>query len=104
MSGKLAALKRKCKNTRPRFDQRLYDRYRLRKEVGKGAFSVVYLAEDVQTSEYVAIKVVDKKLMQRHKLSVQSEIETLKKADHENIITLFDTLEDANYVYMILEL
>ena len=103
MSGKLAALKRKCKNTRPRFDQRLYDRYRLRKEVGKGAFSVVYLAEDVYTSEYVAIKVVDKKLMQRHKLSVQSEIDTLKKARHANVIRLFDTLEDANYVYMILE-
>ena len=79
MSGKLAALKRKCKNTRPRFTQRLYDRYRLRKEVGKGAFSVVYLAEDVRTSEYVAVKVVDKKLMQRHNLSIESEIDTLMK-------------------------
>lgn len=72
-------MKRKCKNTRPRFTQRLYDRYRLRKEVGKGAFSVVYLAEDMRTSEYVAVKVVDKKLMQRHNLSVESEIETLMK-------------------------
>lgn len=72
-------MKRKCKNTRPRFTQRLYDRYRLRKEVGKGAFSVVYLAEDVRTSEYVAVKVVDKKLMQRHNLSIESEIDTLMK-------------------------
>jgi serine/threonine protein kinase len=85
------------------FSQRLYDRYSLKKEIGRGAFSRVFLAKDLETFEQVAIKVVDKQKMAKHGLSIEDEVKMMRMARHENVISLYDTIEDERHYFMILE-
>jgi serine/threonine protein kinase len=62
--------------------------YRFDKEIGKGAFSKVYLATKKDTGERYAIKRIDKSFVndKRYKKYLNNEIFILNNIKHENVI------------------
>lgn len=86
----------------------LFDHYHLRKELGRGAFSVVFKCVTTDTSQICAMKIINKNIFKNNnssKLSNQwlSEIEILKKIKHANIIKYFEYLETESNIYIVLE-
>jgi serine/threonine protein kinase len=73
--------------------------YRVGREVGRGGMAVVYDAEDLRTGERVALKVLkpgsalDKSNLSRF----YSEVESLQKLDHPNIVRVLGVGEAAGH-------
>lgn len=73
-------------------DQILADRYRVIKQVGKGAFGVVILVEDIVVSDEIVLK-----FLNPHMASDESvvkrflhELRYSRKITHENVIRIYD--------------
>jgi serine/threonine-protein kinase len=70
----------------------LADRYRIEKELERGASAVVYLAEDLRHGRRVALKVVHAALGEAvGQERFQREIRTLARLHHPHILPLFDS-------------
>jgi len=80
--------------------------YDLKDELGKGAFSIVYLAVNKKNGEKVAVKTIDKKAAstQQDQARLKTEVEILKKVRHPNIVCLKDMFETSDKLYLIMEL
>ncbi|XP_030375216.1 serine/threonine-protein kinase PLK4 isoform X3 [Scaptodrosophila lebanonensis] len=80
--------------------------YEVQHLLGKGGFASVYKAKCRRTSQDVAIKMIDKKLIQRSGLSsrVRQEIEIHSRLKHPSVLQLYTFFQDVNYVYLVLEL
>jgi serine/threonine protein kinase len=74
--------------------------------LGQGSYANVYRGRIIETSEQVAVKVIDKRLFVNsyNVKNIQSEIEIMKKVDHTNIVKLFDVYQTTNNMYIITEL
>ncbi|XP_064636787.1 serine/threonine-protein kinase PLK4-like isoform X2 [Lineus longissimus] len=74
--------------------------------LGKGGFACVYRARSIRTGQEVAIKMIDKKLMRAANMveRVKKEVEIHSRLKHPSILELYSYFEDANYVYLVLEL
>lgn len=84
--------------------KRFTDVYRLGKELGSGAFSVVKEGSKKDSGESFAIKVVTKaKLTQEDELALKDEIQVLKELQHVNIIRLYDVFNEKEYYYLVTE-
>ncbi|KAK6750625.1 hypothetical protein RB195_002540 [Necator americanus] len=81
------------------------ERYEFRDVLGTGAFSKVFLAECKQEPGHmVAVKCIDKKALKGKEESLENEIKVLRKLRHPNIVQLYDTYEEKQYVYLVMEL
>ncbi|VDO50842.1 unnamed protein product [Haemonchus placei] len=81
------------------------ERYEFRDVLGTGAFSKVFLAECKQEPGHmVAVKCIDKKALKGKEDSLENEIKVLRKLRHPNIVQLYDTYEEKQYVYLVMEL
>ena len=80
--------------------------YTLGPEVGCGAFGKVVLGKHTLTGESVAIKILDKMILSQtpedYEL-VKQEISILKIVKHKYIAQLYEILEDAHSIYIIME-
>lgn len=74
------------------------------KQIGRGGYSNVYLAEHKKTGKRYAIKACFryKKGKDKSKRSFM-EIKVLRKLKHENIVSLKGWFEDAQTIYLVLE-
>uniref|UniRef100_A0A8C5M200 Serine/threonine-protein kinase PLK4 n=1 Tax=Leptobrachium leishanense TaxID=445787 RepID=A0A8C5M200_9ANUR len=74
--------------------------------LGKGSFACVYRAQSNNTGIEVAIKMIDKKAMQKVGMvqRVRNEVEIHCQLKHPTILELYNYFEDSNYVYLILEM
>lgn len=74
--------------------------------IGKGGFACVYHASCISTGQEVAIKMIDKKAMRSSGMvaRVRNEVEIHCQLKHPSILELFNYFEDANYVYLVLEM
>lgn len=79
-------------------------KYVLDKELGRGAFGVVYKAIDGDTGKIWAIKRLNKKDICTPKLKslVDSEISIMKEITHPNILKLEEMLETDTHYYLVL--
>ena len=80
--------------------------YSLGSEIGSGAFGKVILGHSLLTHDPVAIKILDKLILSQtpEDLSlVQKEISILKIVKHKYIVQLYEILEDAYSIYIIME-
>lgn len=78
--------------------------FRRGKEIGKGSFANVYLAQHRKKKSYAAVKVVQmSKLSQRLKANLESEIALLKNMKHPHIVALFTTIERPLFFYLVME-
>ena len=73
--------------------------------IGEGAFGVVKLAQDKETKEKVAIKILEKKkiLNKEDQIRVKREIEILKRSNHLNVIKAKKIFNDSENIYIIME-
>ena len=81
--------------------------YKIIKKIGVGSFGVVYLSINLFTSQYFAIKCVNKqKVLKGGKNSLEhlkSEIEIMEKLNSKHIIKLHKIFQDQTNYYLILD-
>jgi len=83
----------------------LNQKYEVKKELGRGAFSVVKLAINKKTKEKVAIKVIDRSNVGKdYEKNLLMEMEILQRVHHPNIIQLHEMIEEDNKIYFAMEL
>ncbi|ELR21414.1 protein kinase domain containing protein [Acanthamoeba castellanii str. Neff] len=80
--------------------------YRLGKTLGVGSFGKVKVAEHEVTGHKVAIKILNRskiKALPRMDEKIQREIQMLKFLRHSHIIKLYEVIETASDIFMIME-
>lgn len=79
--------------------------YEFKTELGRGAFSIVYLATNRATHQNYAVKVINKKdLGKDYEKNLKMEVDILKKVNHPNIIALKELFDTPDKLYLIMEL
>ncbi|CAD8204273.1 unnamed protein product [Paramecium pentaurelia] len=88
------------------------NQYTILQELGKGSFGKVKLAKDNNNKKY-AVKICDRKKLKLKLLSskldayslLDKEIAIMKKVGHENIVQLYEVIENPNNdkLYLVLE-
>ncbi|XP_015792712.1 MAP/microtubule affinity-regulating kinase 3 isoform X4 [Tetranychus urticae] len=79
-------------------------RYRLLKTIGKGNFAKVKLARHLPTGTEVAIKIIDKTLLNPSSLQkLFREVRIMKMLDHPNIVKLYQVIETEKTLYLVME-
>jgi len=78
--------------------------FKLKKQIGKGSFGKIILANHRDTKQIVAIKYIN--LKGSDKKSVENEINLHKCLIHPNIVSLYNVIDESdinNYMYLIME-
>jgi serine/threonine protein kinase len=80
-------------------------KYELGRTLGEGTFAKVKFAKNLETGESVAIKVLDKEKILKHKVveQIKLEISTMKLVKHPNIVQLLEVLASKTEIYIVLE-
>lgn len=83
---------------------RTIGRYEIRRELGRGAQSVVYLGNDPQLQRDVAIKTMHfaKPNPEQNKMLL-AEARMVSKLRHPNIVPIFDAGEEGGDIYLVFE-
>ncbi|KAG0737301.1 hypothetical protein G6F23_010430 [Rhizopus arrhizus] len=103
----------------PGTGNKIINNFMIIKEIGRGMHGKVKLAQDLDTSEYVAIKVVDKQSRKRQlgygplvqprdddsEQKIRREIAILKKCLHPHVVRLKEVIDDpaSSKIYLALE-
>jgi 5'-AMP-activated protein kinase catalytic alpha subunit len=78
--------------------------YEFKKTIGEGNFAKVKLSIFKPTKEEFAIKIINKKKLQKKmKNTIFRENEIISQLKHPNIITVYEILEDSENYYIIME-
>jgi eukaryotic-like serine/threonine-protein kinase len=78
-------------------------RYRLLRELGRGGMATVYLAEDSERSERVALKLLRRELtVILGSTRFQREIEILTRLQHPNIVPVLDSRQAGTLFYYVM--
>jgi predicted Ser/Thr protein kinase len=79
----------------------LFDRYRVVRKLGSGAFATVYLADDLKMGRPVAVKVVE------HSVDVEDrvvrEAQAAAKLSHPHILTVYEMIRQPDRTFLLTE-
>jgi serine/threonine-protein kinase len=80
--------------------------YRIGRRIGRGGMGTVYQGASIESGQPAAIKVLSARLAieEGFRERFETEIETLKKLKHPNIVRLYGFGEEAGYLYYVMEL
>ncbi|KAH8971981.1 hypothetical protein BDL97_02G170800 [Sphagnum fallax] len=80
-------------------------KYELGKTLGEGTYAKVKFARNRETGESVAIKVLDKEKILKHKMveQIKREISTMKLVKHPNVVQLLEVIASKTKIYIVLE-
>ncbi|CAA7398322.1 unnamed protein product [Spirodela intermedia] len=80
-------------------------KYELGRTIGEGTFAKVKFAKNMETGEPVAIKILDKEKVLRHKMveQIRREIATMKLIKHPNVVRLHEVMGSKTRIYIVLE-
>ena len=83
-----------------------FDRYRIESVIGRGAMSVIYRAIDTTGDRPVALKLVNRTLLDDVDVRVRipREMMNLRKLSHENIVRIFDSGDYKGQPFLVMEL
>ena len=76
--------------------------YTFIKELGHGSYCHVYRCQSNSSGNVYACKKFIKKYI-KNEGRIKTEIDLLRETDHPNIIKLYDTFEDKEFLYLIME-
>jgi MAP/microtubule affinity-regulating kinase len=82
------------------YEEILTVQYNITETLGRGSFGKVKLASHRLTGAQVAVKVLDKGEKNPH---TDSEVSVMKALEHPNIVRLYQVIETAEHVYLIME-
>jgi len=87
------------------YSNKTINQYVLKKIIGRGGNSVVYLALNINNNKNYAIKVIPFKKSEEKDRNTALEISIMKKINHTNIIKLYEVIEDVNEyrIYLIMQ-
>ncbi|KAI3862824.1 hypothetical protein MKW98_008664 [Papaver atlanticum] len=79
--------------------------YELGRTIGEGTFAKVKFAKNSETGEPVAIKILDKEKVLKHKMAeqIRREIATMKLIQHPNVVRLFEVMGSKTKIFIVLE-
>ncbi|KAE9601811.1 hypothetical protein Lal_00040963 [Lupinus albus] len=85
--------------------RRKIGKYEVGRTIGEGTFAKVKFAKNTETGESVAIKVMAKRTILKHKMveQIKREISIMKIVRHPNIVRLHEVLASQSKIYIILE-
>ncbi|MBA0694579.1 hypothetical protein Goari_004861 [Gossypium aridum] len=80
-------------------------KYELGRTLGEGSFAKVKFAKNIEAGENVAIKIVDKEKVLKHKMigQIKREISTMKLIRHPNVIRMYEVMASKTKIYIVLE-
>ncbi|XP_022927324.1 CBL-interacting serine/threonine-protein kinase 23-like isoform X3 [Cucurbita pepo subsp. pepo] len=80
-------------------------KYELGRTLGEGNFAKVKFARNTETDDNVAIKILDKEKVLKHKMisQIKREIATMKLIRHPNVIRMFEVMASKTKIYIVLE-
>ncbi|XP_042381780.1 CBL-interacting protein kinase 32-like isoform X1 [Zingiber officinale] len=80
-------------------------KYELGRTIGEGTFAKVRFAKNIETGEPVAIKILDKEKVLKHKLveQIQREISTMKLIKHPNVVRIYEVMGSKTKIFIVLE-
>ncbi|WVZ88133.1 hypothetical protein U9M48_034683 [Paspalum notatum var. saurae] len=85
--------------------KRRVGKYELGRTIGEGTFAKVRFAKNTETGEPVAIKILDKEKLLRHKMveQIKREISTMKLIKHPNVVRIYEVMGSKTKIYIVLE-
>ncbi|KAK7385422.1 hypothetical protein VNO78_31140 [Psophocarpus tetragonolobus] len=80
-------------------------KYEIGRTVGEGTFAKVKFAQNTETGESVAMKVLDRSTIIKHKMvdQIKREISLMKLVRHPYVVRLHEVLASRTKIYIILE-
>ncbi|CAJ2633426.1 unnamed protein product [Trifolium pratense] len=81
-------------------------KYELGRTLGEGNFAKVKFARHVETGEHVAIKILDKEKILKHKMirQIKQEISTMKLIRHPNVIRMHEVIANRSKIFIVMEI
>ncbi|CAK9165703.1 unnamed protein product [Ilex paraguariensis] len=85
--------------------KRRVGKYEVGRTIGEGTFAKVKLARNSETGEHVALKILDKDKVLKHKMAeqIKREVATMKLIKHPNVVRLYEVMGSKTKIYIILE-
>ncbi|XP_010541706.1 PREDICTED: CBL-interacting serine/threonine-protein kinase 26 [Tarenaya hassleriana] len=85
--------------------KRRVGKYEVGRTIGEGTFAKVRYARNSETGEAVALKILDKEKVLKHKMAeqIRREISTMKLITHPNVVRLYEVLASKTKIYIVLE-
>ena len=85
--------------------------YVLGRELGRGAYGIVYKSRDIKTQDSYAVKRIEIDSLpvgecngEWSAASVEREVELMKKLDHRNVIRVVDYIRTGSEIFLVTEL
>ncbi|GJM94215.1 hypothetical protein PR202_ga10843 [Eleusine coracana subsp. coracana] len=80
-------------------------KYEVGRTIGEGNFAKVKFAQNTETGESVAMKVLDRSSILKHKMAeqIKREISIMKLVRHPNVVRLHEVLASRKKIFIILE-
>ncbi|XP_035546386.1 CBL-interacting serine/threonine-protein kinase 3-like [Juglans regia] len=85
--------------------KRRVGKYEVGRTIGEGTFAKVKFARNAETGEPVALKILDKEKVLKHKMVEQigREISTMKLIKHPNVIRLYEVMGSKTKIFIVME-
>ncbi|CAM0907552.1 unnamed protein product [Alopecurus aequalis] len=85
--------------------RRRVGKYELGRTIGEGTFAKVRFAKNMESGDHVAIKILDKAKVQKHRLveQIRREICTMKLIQHPNVVRLHEVMGSKARIFIVLE-
>src|SRR5262245_31607130 len=79
-------------------------RYRIGEKIGQGGMGDVYLGEDIQTEQRIAIKSLKPSFIQPEVIErFEREGSSLRKLNHPRIVKVLDSVTENDQHYLVME-
>ncbi|XP_060216138.1 CBL-interacting serine/threonine-protein kinase 3-like isoform X3 [Lycium barbarum] len=85
--------------------KRRVGKYEMGRTIGEGTFAKVKFARNSETGDPVAIKILDKDKVLKHKMAeqIKREIATMKLIRHPHVVQLYEVLASKTKIFIVLE-
>ncbi|KAL6202694.1 hypothetical protein ACLB2K_026399 [Fragaria x ananassa] len=89
----------------PHSEKRRVGKYEVGRTIGEGTFAKVKFARNSETGEPVALKILDKEKVLKHKMAeqIKREIATMKLIKHPNVVQLYEVMGSKTKIFIVME-